>query len=276
MDIVIIGAQKSGTSWLFSMLRQHPMSATAHVKEVHYFDKAGSPPHCLEQLDAWRSTLWQRPGARNREYAEYLRFALSPALAFTDNWYKGIFDRKPMNRRKMAEYAEVFRLESSPAYCVMDERRIQHFRQLMPECVPVLVIRDPADRLISAVNMIVGLTHGADTWGVREQYAVLASEIAGRGEYSYAVPKWRKYFDNKLCLIPFGAIRRDPNWVLKKVERAAGLPPANYERMAKKRNSWTGQIDVSAEVRHKIDELVAPQYEYLEKEFGKDFLRDIV
>lgn len=37
-DFVIIGAQKSGTSFLYRLLAQHPRVNPAFAKEVHYFD----------------------------------------------------------------------------------------------------------------------------------------------------------------------------------------------------------------------------------------------
>jgi hypothetical protein len=37
-DFLGIGAQKSGTTWLYDQLRQHPALCLADEKEVHYFD----------------------------------------------------------------------------------------------------------------------------------------------------------------------------------------------------------------------------------------------
>ncbi|MEQ8521148.1 MAG: sulfotransferase [Vicingaceae bacterium] len=37
-DFIIIGAQKSGTSSLFTYLEQHPDVALSEIKELHYFD----------------------------------------------------------------------------------------------------------------------------------------------------------------------------------------------------------------------------------------------
>src|SRR5688572_26171231 len=37
-NFLVIGAQKSGTTWLAEMLRQHPDVYTSPKKELHYFD----------------------------------------------------------------------------------------------------------------------------------------------------------------------------------------------------------------------------------------------
>lgn len=39
VDFVVIGLQKAGTTWLHSILQQHPSIGMANVKELHYFDK---------------------------------------------------------------------------------------------------------------------------------------------------------------------------------------------------------------------------------------------
>lgn len=37
---IVIGAQKAGTTWLWSMLRQHPGTSLPREKEIHYFGSA--------------------------------------------------------------------------------------------------------------------------------------------------------------------------------------------------------------------------------------------
>ena len=40
VDVVIVGAQRSGTTWLARMLEQHPSIALAQGKEAHLFDRS--------------------------------------------------------------------------------------------------------------------------------------------------------------------------------------------------------------------------------------------
>ena len=47
-DFLCIGAQKSGTTWLYHNLKQHPQVWLPPVKELHYFDHPHSiPSACL-------------------------------------------------------------------------------------------------------------------------------------------------------------------------------------------------------------------------------------
>lgn len=53
-DFLGIGAQRSGTTWLYDKLRQHPeICFPKHRKEVHYFDRY------YERGDEWYSSLFE-------------------------------------------------------------------------------------------------------------------------------------------------------------------------------------------------------------------------
>ena len=65
-DFVVIGAQKAGTSSLYSQLAAHPSVVPAIRKEVHFFDR---PPAPLAHYRAWfprRATLEARAARTGR------------------------------------------------------------------------------------------------------------------------------------------------------------------------------------------------------------------
>ena len=43
---IVIGAQRSGTTWLHRVLSQHDQLWLTPVKELHYFDKQSSSSVC--------------------------------------------------------------------------------------------------------------------------------------------------------------------------------------------------------------------------------------
>jgi hypothetical protein len=65
-----IGAQKSGTTWLFEMLRQHPEVAFPAGKEVHFWDQRND-----RSVD-WYLGLFPDNGKKNGE--------ITPAYAFQE------------------------------------------------------------------------------------------------------------------------------------------------------------------------------------------------
>ena len=38
-DFLIIGAQRAGTTWLYSVMQNHPSVLSGHKKEIRYFDR---------------------------------------------------------------------------------------------------------------------------------------------------------------------------------------------------------------------------------------------
>lgn len=107
---VIVGAQKAGTSSLFSYLTQHPMIAGSFRKEVHYFDGG-----LVESRDS---------------YSKGLR------------WYRSHF---PLVRN-LPIGAHV--IEATPSYLFLPgvAERIQ---SALPDVRIIIVLRHPVERTIS-------------------------------------------------------------------------------------------------------------------------------
>ena len=72
-DFLIIGAQKSGTTFLYQLLVQHPHVKPAFVKEVHYFD-----------LEYRKGVNWYRSHfpLQMRNSREYITGEASPYYLF--------------------------------------------------------------------------------------------------------------------------------------------------------------------------------------------------
>jgi len=136
-DFLVIGAQRAGTTWLHRVLRQHPRLWLPPVKELHYFDK----------LDTTRTIL---------DAKERRRVGLR-GLVGLDPW---LF-RYWFGRRSDIWYAELFRRaqdeglitgEITPAYATLGEETLQRIRRMSDKLKIIFVMRDPVERVWSAVN----------------------------------------------------------------------------------------------------------------------------
>lgn len=56
-DFICIGAQASGSSWLYQQLKEHPDFDLPDKKEIHYFDKKKSTQTSSVIKDNLRSML---------------------------------------------------------------------------------------------------------------------------------------------------------------------------------------------------------------------------
>lgn len=109
-DFVIIGAQKSGTSSLYSYLAQHPQVRESTVKEVHYFDGG-----IEEGTDTY---------------------------ALGERWYRSHF---PLVS-EMAPGQQAY--EASPLY-LLHPLAAERMARLLPRAKLVAILRDPAERALS-------------------------------------------------------------------------------------------------------------------------------
>ena len=110
-DFLIIGAQKAGTSSLFSYLAQHPKIMPSSKKEVHYFDGG-----LQEAVDTY---------------------------ALGENWYRSHF---PYRTRLAQEEALTF--EASPQY-LYSPLVPQRIASRLPDAKLLAVLRNPVERAIS-------------------------------------------------------------------------------------------------------------------------------
>lgn len=89
-DFIIIGAQKSGTTSLFSYLSQHPQILPSFKKEVHFFDGGLNP-----EVDSYQNGInWYRLRFPKKKKSQKV-FEASPFYIFNPLVPKRIFDHIP-------------------------------------------------------------------------------------------------------------------------------------------------------------------------------------
>jgi hypothetical protein len=267
VDFIGIGTQKAGTTWLWSMLRQHPSVGFAPVKEVHYFDVLylGRPrPRALRSFDRRIASVIERlpqpPPASDLERLTRLR---DPEFAFTDGWYDLLFSHFPSGVRTG---------DITPAYSALPAAGIQHVRRIAPQARLIYLVRDPIARGISALRHMTNEPS-------RSAAEVLASDAYfAHGDLRSSITKWERYFPREQCLyLPFGDVVRDPISVLRQVERHISIEPhENYRGMANRR-ATTGDSDlvVTEAMVQRVTELFTTQYDFLRERFGPDFVSRI-
>ncbi len=123
-DFLIIGPQRTGTTWLHANLRLHPQVMLSEPKEILFFNRLKEPGHPKFQSNqlAWylqffREPLWRRAAKTAHCVWHYRR------------WYR------PMVRG-----------EASASYAALDGDVIDEIVALNPNIRVMLMIRDPVER----------------------------------------------------------------------------------------------------------------------------------
>ncbi len=155
-----IGAQKAGTSWLFSYLRTHPGVHSQAIKELHYFDQiapAGqSPEHLASVLGALKSEVGALSLPIGPEDGRLLRKAVLRAR------YLDIFTAEPGRHGKYLSYLTEGRgpgqpvvCDITPAYCTLTAETYAEMAGL-GDTRFLFLMRDPVGRLWSQIRMAIG------------------------------------------------------------------------------------------------------------------------
>lgn len=195
---LIVGAEKSGTTWLADMLRQHPQVFIPSQKELHYFNR---------QLD-------ESPDLENYNFIKPL------------DWYLDFYRSAPPGRTMG---------EACPAY-LWDESAAERIRDFNPNVRIVMILRDPLERFISAwrYSRQRGTVTATDMQTIQKKNKAL---LLDRGLYFQQVKRYLDRFPReqvKICW--FDDLRRDSRALLLDVEQFLGLDPFVPENVVDESN----------------------------------------
>ena len=148
-----IGAPRSGTTWLYNMLKQHPQVWMPPIKELHYFDSIDSSTRFADvHRFSWR--IRKQFARRAGHYAArplgsvasrwQHKVDISPGFDrryFTPggsiSWYRSLFDPAANNCRRVGEI--------TPGYIVLSRSMIQRIRTETRVERVILLLRDPIE-----------------------------------------------------------------------------------------------------------------------------------
>lgn len=123
-DFLIVGPQRTGTTWLHAHLRFHPQIFLSEPKELYFFSS-------LERRDPKRFV--------SDQLGWYLRF-------FRDPWWRRTAKTAICLRRHGELYRPVIRGEATASYAAMAPAVIDDIVALRPDLRVILMIRHPIDR----------------------------------------------------------------------------------------------------------------------------------
>jgi hypothetical protein len=123
-DFLIVGPQRTGTTWLHAHLRYHPEIFLAEPKELFFFSRLKPPGHPKFQSD---------------ELEWYLRFFRDPAWRWLGKNAISLWRQRRL-------YHPRVRGEATASYAALDRDVIEDIAALNPDIKVIMMIRDPIDR----------------------------------------------------------------------------------------------------------------------------------
>lgn len=217
-DLVILGAQRAGTTSLYQYLADHPLFVPPITKEIHYLDR-----------HATRSQTWYRanfPMAAYNRLIE-LRHGHRPITGEATPGY--LFH--PAAAERMAQFDDDPRVDGDPKFvaALRDpvDRAYSHYhhtRRAGWEPLPFEQALEAEDlRLAGQVEMHRRDPDHVDPTFFRYSYKA-------RGRYAEQLERWFDRFDRDRFLILFSQeLFEDPNATVRRVTDFLDLPPMEIE-----------------------------------------------
>jgi hypothetical protein len=198
-DVLCIGAQKAGTTWLHHHLQRLPGIWASPVKEFHHFDSLGQ----IAAFETWKQTtaldLFAHASTELHDFALRLGFPLNGA-----GWgaYLDLFQAAPTDQVAM---------DFTPAYATLDEETVQEMSRVMPDVRVLFILRDPVERALS------GAFHAARLRGLLAPTPEILSALTrepenhGRTGYTATIERWLRYLSPARFRVLFhDQLQRDP------------------------------------------------------------------
>ena len=212
---ICIGAQRAGTTWLYTVLERHPAFWLPPIKELHYFD---------DPLRLNRSRYYQFMRMRLVVGARFRRPLTTWDLRYffsrrSDAWYCSLFE--PARDRGLISG------EFTPTYATLDEATFARIHRINPAVKILFIMRDPVLRSWSSV-LKSRKKHGAND-ALTAEAAIAHTNRTGvveKSSYVHTIEKLERVFPREQIHYGFfDEIALSPETFLARILSFLGVDP---------------------------------------------------
>ncbi len=276
-DFIGIGAQKSGTSWLWSRLEQIPETVLPPRKELNYFDRSQYYPsksfladaHPLRRLfrsdnARHRRRAWQDiyGAARMRDGAAfqwYIRYYLGFC---DDDWYLSLFDLPGTEARLTGEI--------SPSYSLLKTEDVRHVHTLAPDAKILFLMRNPIERAWSQVRFDWREGYFDKIYDVEAVRDHIDSPVQEeRSDYLAILDRWTSVFEpDQVHVAFFDDLCYAPEHLLEGVADFLGIDPKPMKESMQERVNESPKKEMPPAIRDHLIEKYATELRKLKDRIG--------
>lgn len=245
-DFLIVGPQRTGTTWLHQILRKHPQVLLAEPKELFFFSR-------LEQSD--------HPGYESAELDWYLSH-------FRDPWPRWLHKQVRSLLRFGRPYCPRMRGEATASYAALDRDVIEEIAVLNPDMKVLFMVRHPVERAWSHAKKDLARNRGraAAEVGDAEWEAFFRDPYQVRcARYEQNIANWSSCFPASNVFVgTFEQVQERPAGLLRLVTNFLGVSDdARYvdPQLLRSQVNPTGKSEVPAAFRTHLEEMFAAEIE---------------
>lgn len=276
-----IGLPKTGTTWLYDLLSEHPEVKLPYDKEIRYF-------WTKEHLKANKLSNYLFGNHWHFKEKRYL-FLYNLLGSFSSNgidivrlkWYFKYFFAKKNDDWYLSLFPnDIITGDFTPKYCELSRTMINRVYGLLPDAKLILILRDPVEREWSRAKMnLLKKRNRYRIQEVNEEIVLRHFEDKDQlhsNDYTALIDRWVSCFQrDQLLVLYFDEIQQQPLSVYQKVCDFLGLSFLELPHIQKKSNEGLQQKIP----KHYLKRLVELNYPFIQKfhqhypnEFNKQWL----
>ena len=292
-DFLIVGPQRTGTTWLELNLRRHPEIFSATPKELYFFSRLMQSDTNRRSRDYYHfnpRNLLRKPLHTGKEIAKiiYLDFLLTGNANATQlEWYLPFFDHtrrihKARETEAQALYGEPFRPkvfgEATATYATLHPEVIEDILVINPDIKILLMVRDPVARAWSHAKKDLMRHTGRQLHDVPKDEVIrfLTDDYQIQcGKYSDQISKWREYLpDGHLFVGFYEDLEKAPVELLLDVFSFLGVTPDRkyISDKVRKRINPTDETIIPEVYKNLLEEQFENERERLRDVHGRAWL----
>lgn len=284
-DFICIGAPKTGTTWLYENLKNHPDVELPYIKELHFFDEIERNvrtnlfarffgKHWMNKW--WRDTLkytvYESYKERNFKKFKWIMFYFFFPRNFF--FYKALFSNK---KGKITG-------EATPDYCMISKPLILKIRKTFPNTKIILLLRNPIEREWSQFKMVQKRKYNF-TELEQISYSEMLSSVKSNNKLSNYVEildNWNEVIpENDFFIGFYDEIKYKPENFALKICQFLNIDSTKFElsdKVINKGNQFAMPIEIENILKEKYFADITTLAKYFENEkdnFPKKWLESI-
>lgn len=293
-DFLILGPQRTGTTWLSENMRLHPEIFLSIPKELYFFNRLKSEPKRSLHYDnlVKRSSgmaYYAQPKVM-RELLKVFYFDYLITKGYKANqleWYMQFFKvNSPLVKQhadKMKKmYGHAYKPtafgEATASYAAMDEDIIAETVKVNPDIKAILMVRNPLDRAWSHAKKDLARNKAKKASEITDEDYIqyLGSEYLVKcGFYSKQIEVWKKYLkEGNLMIGRYDDLTTRPKGLVLDVFKFLGVSDKEQyisEDVDKVINP-AGKGKFPEKVQRFLLSLYEDELKWLKEELGLDYL----
>lgn len=226
-DFICVGLEKTGTTWLYKILRNHPQVFIPPKKEIRFFwEKSFLPNNNF-------ISRFTSPHFHNRGIQRYLLvsiyFAFRNLISFKREGVKrAVWDLKFLFQpRNYSWYNSLFRMypdrisgEITALTYTIPEEEIKTISQKFPDLKVIILFRDPVDRAWSKAKMKLckHQNKSFEDISTEQWHEVFQEEFNCCPSYVDIIERWKKFFpEDRIHINFYEKLKSEPRNFLQEI-----------------------------------------------------------